>query len=283
MTGPRLAGWCIALVVTAVAAGLLAHHLLAAWPAAGGLPPWRGATARDFADLVATSNILAWPFAVAGGATYFWFGGSRWMLALLEGHLAVFVIWLGVASQFFPPDGLDTLLTGIALLPEALLYAACRVRHQPRLGWVAPAFCAACLAGASVGVHAWSAALPGRIQRAAEAAAGGENHCIVVGQRRVTDAAHLTAGAMMPLLGEWKAFHALLVVGQGHERRILNWSFRSGSFQPVSDQALQRVAIYPRPMDQMDWCDLPPPFATPQPPYVPRALPAPQRITPRPN
>lgn len=276
-------GWFVVLMTISVAAGLAARDLLTVWPSAGGLPPWPQSSAREYADLSVTCNALAWPFAMAAGAAFLWRGHGRWSLGLLELHLAIFVICLVVRSPFYGPDAFDTLLVFITLGPETLLYVACLIQHRPRMGWIAPALAAAVVVGASVGVHAWSEALPARIVAAAELASAGETHCIVVGQRRATKARHLTGGALMPLVAEFRDFHALLVIGLGEMRRVLNWSFRVGAFLPVSTEAMQRMAIYPRRMAEMDWCSLPPPFTAAVPPYQPRPMPAPQRIAPRLN
>jgi hypothetical protein len=100
------------------------------------------------------------------------------------------------------------------------------------------------LGGWYAGVLSWSSALHPRLIAAVETLAQDQTYCIEVDGRPVRTADDLTGLTMRARNeGGWTYnFHALLVVGAGADRTYLNWSYRSGQFEPVTSHA--RFALH---------------------------------------
>jgi hypothetical protein len=103
----------------------------------------------------------------------------------------------------------------------------------------------ALLGGWFAGVLIWSAMLPPRVIMAAEAAAGDSPYCIDVEKgpaRSVSDLRGLSLRATNDHGWAWH-FHALLAIGPPADRRYMNWSYKSGRFEPVSDSAREGLHL----------------------------------------
>ena len=212
-------------------------------------PALAGLWTFAFAALLVSAPLL-WLIALAG----------RMMgtLAPLEIHAALYGVLLFITlivdspGHSSPAEGFRGLvilgLVAVMAIEGAVL-AIALARTSPQLedsaGFLAPALAAALFGGWIVGVLAWSSLLPPRVIAAAEAAAGDRPYCIDVDGRPARRAADLDALSMRATnAGGWTFnFHALLVIGAGQDRRYMNWSYRSGRFEPVSHHAREALHL----------------------------------------
>jgi hypothetical protein len=104
---------------------------------------------------------------------------------------------------------------------------------------------AALLGGWFAGVLIWSAMLPPRVIAAAETAAGDRPYCIDLEKGPALAARNLRGLSMRASSDHgWTwSFHALLVVGDAANRSYMNWSYRTGHFEPVSDHAREGLHL----------------------------------------
>jgi hypothetical protein len=180
-------------------------------------------------------------------------------LVALRLHAALYSVLLVIAylsesRHHSGPLGFVILLTWLVLIfvlaVEALVAAATWVRMR---GVKVPPFVylgltATLLGGWFCGVLIWSMLLPSRVIAAAEAAAQDRPYCIDLEKgpaRSAGDLSGLNMRASNHDGWSWN-FHALLVIGDT-DRRYMNWSYRTGRFEPVSDSAreglhLERIA-----------------------------------------
>jgi hypothetical protein len=122
------------------------------------------------------------------------------------------------------------------------------VRQSP--GKKAPPFIfggltAALLSGWFAGLLIWSTMLPQRIIAAAETAAGDRPYCIDLEKGPASSASGLRGPRMRATNDHgWTwSFHALLVIGEAADRRYMNWSYRSGRFETVSEHAREGLHL----------------------------------------
>jgi hypothetical protein len=107
------------------------------------------------------------------------------------------------------------------------------------------------LGGWVLGILLWSTMIPPQIVSAAEEAAGDRSYCIDVDGQPALGARDLTGlsvHARNDAGWSWN-FHALLVIGPAAERSYMNWSYRSGRFEPVKDST--RTGLH---LDQQAKC-----------------------------
>jgi hypothetical protein len=103
---------------------------------------------------------------------------------------------------------------------------------------------AALLGGWLAGLLIWSTTLPRAVIAAAEAAAGDRPYCIDVQERPARFAGDLSGLSMRAAnhAGWYYHFHALLVIGDA-DRSYMNWSYRTGRFEPVSLSAREGLHL----------------------------------------
>ena len=175
---------------------------------------------------------------------------GRLLLTIAEVHAAHLAALVVVSWATFSPghsspgDGLAhavlIVLTTVLLVEVAVVLGADATWTPDRLpGRVFTGLSAALLGGWALGILVWSERMPTRVAAAAEAASGENPYCLEVAGRPAQGARDLTGIAMKaPNAGGWSySFHALLVIGDPVERRYMNWSYRSGRFEPVRDSA----------------------------------------------
>jgi hypothetical protein len=100
------------------------------------------------------------------------------------------------------------------------------------------------IAGLYLGVRAWSPTVPPLVISSAEATAGELPYCIFVDGLAARNANDLTGVRMQARYdGNWAYdFHALLVVTSEKDSSYFNWSYRTGRFEPLSENARWRLA-----------------------------------------
>jgi hypothetical protein len=214
-------------------------------------PPLAGLAAAALFILLLTAPVL-WIAALVGRAAI--------SLGALEAHAALFGVFLFVIlltnspghsspGEAFGVAAFFVVWLILAVEGIVLAIAIAAMREPPpdpaSLLALGPGLSAALFGGWVVGVLAWSSLLPPRVIAAAEAAAGDRPYCIDVDGRPARAAGDLDALSMRATNAQgWTfSFHALLVIGEGADRRYMNWSYRSGGFQPVSDHAREGLHL----------------------------------------
>jgi hypothetical protein len=201
---------------------------------------------------------------VLGASPLLWIGALAMpgpaSLVALRAHAALFIVLL-VLDQFYParhlsgPVGLIAIFVWcvlvVVLVIEALVaeLTCFRVKRASRSAKVPPfvfsGLVVALLVGCLLGVLIWSPTLPSRVIAAAEAAAGDRSYCIDVDARPARSARDLSGWNMRAADRDgwsWN-FHALLAIGEAADRRYMNWSYRTGRFEPVSDSAREGLHL----------------------------------------
>jgi hypothetical protein len=201
-------------------------------------------------------------------------------LALLKVHAALISALL-LSSAFAPPDGGGSANLGfgfflailgvdafIARIAWARMQGSRRDIYHPIFVYLS--LTASIFGGCFVGVRLWSPTLPPRIIAAAETTAADRPYCIEVYGRPARNVGELTGLSMAPNGGFTSDFRALLVIdasrphdakhhvtpGEIHrfgkasfgewkppDRIYLNWSYRSGRFEPVSHYAREGLHL----------------------------------------
>lgn len=193
---------------------------------------------------------LAAPIVIAAAIGAALLRRGRLLLTIAEVHAALFTTLVVVSWATFNPghsspgDGLAQVvllvLTAVLLGEVAVVLVADATWSLARMpGRVFIGLSAALLGGWVLGVLAWSERMPARVAAAVKEAVGNEPYCLDVVGNPARSARDLTGIAMKaPNHGGWShSFHALLVIGDPVERRYMNWSYRSGRFEPVSEAA----------------------------------------------
>jgi hypothetical protein len=119
----------------------------------------------------------------------------------------------------------------------------------------------AMVGGWLIGSLLWSGLLPSRAVAAAETAAEGRPYCIDVNGRPARSASDLTGMVMRTPAhqGLYWRFHALLTLETASGRTYMNWSYRSGRFEPVSESGRKALHLdrearcRPAPHFARDW------------------------------
>jgi hypothetical protein len=175
-------------------------------------------------------------------------------LAALDSHAAIYAVFLLIAAATASPghsspaeayDSPINFVLFIILGVEVLIALAAHAWLQEPPGhsgyqhFIFVYVAAALLGGWMLGVLAWSAVLVPQVITAAEAAAGDRPYCVDVDGRAARSAFDFSALSMhAPNHDGWTFnFHALLVVGAGADRTYMNWSYRSGRFEPLNEAA----------------------------------------------
>jgi hypothetical protein len=224
---------------------------LPAFAAAAGRGPLFFAAWKLAVDLLLVAAPLAWIGALLmpGPAS----------LAVLRAHAAVYGALLVVtdvvdsAGHSSPAEAFAPLILFVLSLPLGIDAVAAaitwlRLRRSSRAAKALPfvylGLTAALLGGWSCGVLIWSTLLSHQVIAAAEVAAGDRPYCIDVQERPARSAGDLTGLSMRAAnhAGWYYHFHALLVIGDT-DRRYMNWSYRTGRFEPVSDSAREGLHL----------------------------------------
>jgi hypothetical protein len=195
-------------------------------------------------------------------------------LALVIVHAALISAFL-LVNIAFRPDGSGPAIVGFGFFLAILgvdafiaRIASVRMKESRRdishpkfvyLGLTASIF-----GGCFVGVQLWSPTLPPRIIAVAETTAADRPYCIEVDGRPARNAGELTGLKMAPRGGFTLNFRALLVIDTSRppaveqihrfgraplgeeilaDRIYLNWSYRSGRFEPVSQYAREGLHL----------------------------------------
>lgn len=146
----------------------------------------------------------------------------------------------GSAGAVFVP--LIWLILVVVLAFELAIIAIALSRKREQLSGMAilfafPGLTAAFLGGWFIGVVTWSETLPRQVVAAAEKMAAGRPFCLEANGKPVDGLRDLIALSMLaPSNGGFEPhFHGLMVIGSSQERTYANWSFRSGSFEPIPE------------------------------------------------
>jgi hypothetical protein len=208
--------------------------------------------------------------------------GTRWPLLpiLLNVHAALLSVYILVNIAFSPdgrPQAIIVLGFFLAIIgADAFIARIASVRmkksrrdiNHPKFVYLG--LTAFIFSGCFIGVQIWSPTVPPRIIAAAETTAADRPYCIEVDGRPARNAGELT-GLSMGLQDEFTLnFRALLVIetsrphdakdhitpGEIHQsgkasfgewkppdRNYLNWSYRSGRFEPVSGYAREGLHL----------------------------------------
>lgn len=143
-------------------------------------------------------------------------------------------------------DWLGIWLSGIfmmAVFAEILLLS---IADSMRRKWKHPSYpissqmifgsiLTATLCGWIAGTYIWSFEVPLKVITAAEASANGQPYCLESADGDdITNIFALNAlNLYNPSRNSTGTYHALLVIGEGEERRYMNWSYRKGNFDLV--------------------------------------------------
>jgi hypothetical protein len=175
-------------------------------------------------------------------------------VAALDSHVAIYAVFLFITAAADSPghsspaeigSGAILLLLFVVLGVEVLAALVAHGRMEDPAGhsgcrpFIFIGVSTALFGGWLLGVLAWSAVLVPQVIAAAEAAAGDRPYCVDVDGRAARSAFDLSALRMHGSNnGGWTVnFHALLVVGAGADRAYMNWSYRSGRFEPLNEAA----------------------------------------------
>jgi hypothetical protein len=185
---------------------------------------------------------------------------------ILKVHVAIGTVFL-VPDAIEPPNHQYHMAASALVVARAILLIIVAVDllvtlkgrrvGEPKLVYLGLTVSA--LGGLYLGVLAWSPTLPPRVIAAAETAAEGRPYCIIVDGRPARSAADLTGWNMRAHHeGGWRLnFHALLATKAGTDFSYFNWSYRTGSFEPVTEQARFKLALF----DHLVRCKLEPHLA----------------------
>jgi hypothetical protein len=251
--------WLCSLLVLAICCAATTAYCLVNYPtfAAGDRgPPFYASWSLALA-LLATGAPIVWLCAIATPKTA--------LLQVLQAHAALYSVFL-VITDFADSPGHSSpaeafvpaiwLILMLVLAVDAVVAAvtAIRVKRRSRSAKATPfvyiGLTIALLGGWFTGVLIWSAMLPRRVIMAAEAAAGESPYCIELEKgpaRSARDLRGLNMRATNDRGWTWN-FHALLVVGEPAARRYMNWSYKSGRFEPVSDDAREGLRLDQEPL-----------------------------------
>ncbi|GLK67701.1 hypothetical protein [Hansschlegelia plantiphila] len=105
---------------------------------------------------------------------------------------------------------------------------------------------AACLGGWLAGASVWAARLPPSVVASAEAAAGDDPYCLGRHTRPVRNLVDLTGFRMTSLSVFSNDPHMLLTIEGRDGRRVMNWSYRRGGFEPVPANVQSKLGITTR-------------------------------------
>jgi hypothetical protein len=181
-------------------------------------------------------------------------------VAVLDSHLAIYAVFLFItAATHSPGHSSPAEIGGGAILfmlfavlgVEVLVAIAAHGWMQDPSGrsgyrpFIFVGLATALFGGWLLGVLAWAAVLPAKVIAAAEAAAGDRPYCVDVDGRAARSTFDLSALSMHAANHDgWTFnFHALLVVGAGAERTYLNWSYRSGRFEPLTQPTREKLHL----------------------------------------
>jgi len=226
--------WLLLSSTVALIGAAIATYCLSNYPAIAVYSPW---------SLAAGLLLLTLPIVCATAVAK----PNPATLASLHAHAAFFTAFLVV--DLVVAGGVWSILV-LVLVAEALLAEATRLRVKKaaadgEVPFVYVGLTTALLAGWFAGFLIWSAMLPRQIIAAAEAAAGDRPYCIDVGEKPAQTASDLSGLSTRAATNNgWTLrFHALLVIGEAAHRRYMNWSYRTGRFEPVSDYAREGLHL----------------------------------------
>ena len=175
-------------------------------------------------------------------------------IAALDSHVAIYAAFLFItAATDSPGHSSPAEIGGSAILfvlfivlgVEVLLALVAHGRMEDPAGhsgyrpFIFVGVATSLFGGWMLGVLAFSAVLAPRVIAAAEAAAGDRPYCVDVDGRAARSAFDFSAPSMHAANHDgWTYnFHALLVIGAGADRTYMNWSYRSGRFEPLTESA----------------------------------------------
>lgn len=241
LNGRKLAegyGWLLVLPIVAYASASFTLHFL---------------------DNISTSPWRWLPLILGASAPALWIAAwiapGALVLTLLKAHAALYtatVLAIFAMVTQHHGNGFAALAQLIdwsenigVLLGDAIVVAiaAKRIRtsspDRKGLQFVYVGLTVAFLGGWYAGVLAWSSAFRPRLVVAVETLVQDQPYCIEVDGRPVRTADDITGLRMRARNEEgWTYnFHALLVIGARPDRTYLNWSYRSGHFEPVTSKA----------------------------------------------
>jgi hypothetical protein len=240
--------WLLVLLAIAVGGAAITTVCLDDYPAfaesSRGMPfysPWTWAM-----GLLLAVAPLVWLGAIASPGPE--------TLTALRAHAALYSVLLVITAALDSPGHSSPMERWFALLVwyflslvlgiEGLAAVVAWVRMRKSTpGKKAPPFVyfgltSALLGGWFCGILIWSTLVPARVIAAAETAAGGRPYCIDVEKGPARSAGDLNGWRMRATNHEgwiWH-FHALLVIGDAADRRYMNWSYRTGRFEPVRER-----------------------------------------------
>lgn len=246
--------WLLILLATTLCCAAITAVCLVNYPALSGGgrgPPFYIPCALALGLLLASAPLL-WALALALPGPH--------SLAALRGHAALYSVLLAITylvnspGHSSPAEAFAAAIWFILVLIlgiEALVGALAWIRMwrwspgEKALPFVYVGLTTALLGGGFCGVLIWSTMLPHRVITAAETAAGDRPYCIDVEKGPARSAGDLS-GLRMRATNDrgwiWN-FHALLVIGEAADRRYMNWSYRTGRFEPVSDSAREGLHL----------------------------------------
>ena len=246
--------WFVILIAIALFCAVVTTYYFENYPAfaAGGRdPPLYGAWALALGFLL-TLCPLVWGSALVAPAQV--------TFTILSVHAALYSVLLVITGLTDSPGHSspgDALAAGIwsilvvVLVAEAAVAATVIARMKKissetkGLPFVYLGLTTAVLGGWFVGVLIWSATLPQLVVGAAETAAADRPYCIDLESGPARAAGDLT-GINMRARNDngwiWH-FHALLVIEDVADRSYMNWSYRTGRFEPVSESAREGLHL----------------------------------------
>jgi hypothetical protein len=152
-----------------------------------------------------------------------------------------------VARAFF------VILVGMDLLVAYISYrrAKKKQRRVNDLRFLYVGLSMSAIAGLCLGVGAWSPSIPPRVIASAETVSQERPYCIIVDGVPAKNADDLTGLRMKARYdGDWAYnFHSVLVVKSSTHVDYFNWSYQSGEFESVSEDA--RTALH---LDSLPQC-----------------------------
>jgi hypothetical protein len=175
-------------------------------------------------------------------------------VAALDCHVAIYAVFLFITAATDSPGhsspgeafrGVILFILFAILGVEVLVALVAHGRMEDPAGhsgcrpFIFIGVSTALFGGWMLGVLAWSAVLVPQVIAAAEAAAGDRPYCVDVDGRAARSAFNFSALSMHGSNNGSLTvnFHALLVIGAGADRAYMNWSYRSGRFEPLNEAA----------------------------------------------
>jgi hypothetical protein len=254
----HLAGyaWLLFLIAIALAGGLCTYYYLDEFPAL--VRGRRGPLL--FAGLALAGAVL-----LVLSAPFLWIAALAlrrpiW-LTVIKAHAALYTVCLATMvatdtrGHSSPFGGIEDAILGffyVVLGIEALvgLVVFLTMKQAQAEDPKAPRFIylgltASLLGGGFAAILVWSAELPHRVIAAAESGALDRPYCIEVQGKAARSANDLTGLKVYARSsgGFTFSFHALLVIGALTDRTYMNWSFRSGRFEPVTQSAREGLHL----------------------------------------